>query len=39
MVDGKNIVPDVHAVLDKMTGFANCGELYEFFGCGFAALG
>ena len=22
-VDGKNVVPDVHAVLDKMTGFAN----------------
>jgi len=23
LVDGKNVVPDVHAVLDKMTGFAN----------------
>jgi glucose-6-phosphate isomerase len=23
MVDGVNVVPDVHAVLDKMTGFAN----------------
>ena len=23
VVDGKNVVPEVHAVLDKMTGFAN----------------
>jgi glucose-6-phosphate isomerase len=23
MVDGKNVVPDVHAVLDKMSGFCN----------------
>jgi len=23
MVDGKNVVPEVHAVLDKMSGFAN----------------
>src|SRR4051812_26485070 len=23
LVDGKNVVPEVHAVLDKMTGFAN----------------
>jgi glucose-6-phosphate isomerase len=23
IVDGKNVVPEVHAVLDKMTGFAN----------------
>jgi len=23
LVDGKNVVPDVHAVLDKMAGFAN----------------
>src|SRR5579864_4221370 len=23
LVDGKNLVPEVHAVLDKMTGFAN----------------
>ena len=24
-VDGQNVVPDVHAVLDRMTGFANAG--------------
>ena len=23
VVDGRNVVPDVHAVLDKMTAFAN----------------
>ena len=23
LVDGKNVVPEVHAVLDKMTDFAN----------------
>jgi glucose-6-phosphate isomerase len=23
MVDGQNVVPDVHAVLDKMTAFSN----------------
>jgi glucose-6-phosphate isomerase len=32
VVDGKNVVPDVHAVLDKMAGFANRARSGEWKG-------
>jgi glucose-6-phosphate isomerase len=32
LVDGKNVVPEVHAVLDKMTAFCNCVRSGEWKG-------